>query len=99
MTTTVRFITGGGGQNGPIDSAKVISEQDLTNGASSAATTITAPSASDTLCVIYTDANVRVAFGTSPTATTSAGPWAFAGVPNAFRDVTPGHAVAVINQT
>ena len=99
MTATVRFITGGGGMNGPTDSAKVISEQDLTNSATSAATTITAPSASDVLCVIYTDTNLRVAFGSSPTATTSAGPWAYSGVANAFRDVTPGDAVAVIDAT
>lgn len=99
MTVTVRFITGGGGMNGPTDSAKVISEQDLTNSASSAATTIQAPDASDALCVIYTDTNVRVAFASSPTATTSAGPWAFSGVANAFRDVTPGDRVAVINAT
>ena len=97
-TTAVRFIVAAG--DSTMDSATMLNEEDLTSGAGSTATTIAASGVTGEVCVIYpiTD-NVRVAFGSSPTATTSAGPIAYAGQPNAFRNVKAGDKVAIINAT
>lgn len=98
-TVSVRFIQGGG-PNGPVDSATALSEENLTSSGSSVATTITASGATDEIVVIYPlTENQRVAFGPSPTAATSAGPIAYAGMPNAFRNVASGDKVAVITAT
>ena len=97
-TVVVRFIQGGG-DNGPTDSAVALAEENMTSSGTSSASTITASGAAEEVCVIYPREDVRVAFGSSPTATTSAGPIAFAGQPNAFRNVASGDKVAIITAT
>lgn len=97
-TVAVRFIIGGG-QNGPIDSAKALAEENMTSSGTSSASTITASGVAEEVCVIYPREDVRVAFGSSPTATTSAGPIAFANQPNAFGGLTNGDKVAIITAT
>ena len=97
-TVAVRFILGGG-NNGPVDQAVPLAEENMTSSGTSSASTITASGKAGEVCVIYPKEDVRVAFGTTPTATTSAGPIAFAGQPNAFGGVPSGYKVAIITAT
>ena len=93
---TVRLIKGGG-INGPLDSLEALDEEDITASGTSQASTVTGTGSADEIIVIYPEtSDVRVATGTSPTATTSAGPRAYAGQANAFRNIKEGETIAVI---
>ncbi len=97
-TVAVRFIQGGG-SNGPVDSAKSLAEENMASSGTSSASTISALGVSEEICVIYPLEDVRVAFGSSPTATVTSGPIAYAGQPNAFRNLVAGDKVAIITAT
>ena len=97
-TVNIRFITGNG-YGGQVDTGDAHADADLTSSGSSQATSIAADGRREELCIISPIGdNVRVAFGSSPTATTSAGPIAYAGQANAYR-VKSGDKVAIIVAT
>lgn len=97
-TVAIRFVKEDHREGGALDSANAIAEEDVNSAGTAVSTSITATGEANEICIVYPlSENQRVAFGAA--ATTSAGPIAFAGVPNAFRDIPKGVTISVITAT